>query len=221
MTSSRHNGGAATPAGGTAYHGTILASIVELREAQLSLARPVGDEPLAAALRSLEAGGPNGAELRTIGLLGNHTGHRAKTLAFIDQYIRINDDTIKLLPFQAHTTYVVSGSTLKGRSKKSKAGYHGPDLATVDKLKAGGASNVAWNIEAGVERILRALGDYTNRASHSTGVGWIRLGRGWLHRDERPRGRAGVRFSGASRRGCGLGIILERKLIVRLEGISP
>lgn len=46
------------------YNGAIMASIAELREAQLPLARLLGDESLHASLRNLDAGGPNNAKLK-------------------------------------------------------------------------------------------------------------------------------------------------------------
>lgn len=99
------------------YSGVVLASIVEMRKAQVPLARIMGDRPLIASLRSLEAGGPNTSDLKAIGAFGKKSGTGAKTSALIDREAPVNDTTIKLLPIQTN-----SGWTLAFGSKKSQAG---------------------------------------------------------------------------------------------------
>lgn len=59
-----------------------MSSIVEMQEAQHSLAPAMGDGSLVASLRSLEVGGQSGAEFRTIRALGKHSGIRAKDQCF-------------------------------------------------------------------------------------------------------------------------------------------
>lgn len=107
-----------------------------MREAQLALARLMGDESLIVSLRSLVVGVPNRAELQTIAILGEHSEIEAKTSACIRQAARINDATRKLLPFQVHAAYVVPDSTLKIRSKQTSAGYLGTVLATCNRGEA-------------------------------------------------------------------------------------
>lgn len=119
--SSRYNGWEATPAEGVeTYIGTMLESIVELCEVQLSVRRPMGDALLFGPIRSLGAGCPNPAQLRFIAVLGNHSGIRAKSSAVAGREARLNEATIKSLPFQVHATYDLSHSTLKLRSKNNE-----------------------------------------------------------------------------------------------------
>lgn len=98
-----------------------------------------------------------------MGALGKHQGIGPTVNACIDQEARVNDATNKVLPLQVRTAYVVSVSTLKFPANNTKAEYQGPELATIQKLKAVGVSKAARHIEAGAEikNIVRAVSDYT------------------------------------------------------------
>lgn len=75
---------------------------------------------------------------------------------------------------QIHTTTVVSDSALSFRPKKTNEGYHGPELTTMEKVKAVGIKRVTWNIEAGAEikNITRAAGEYTQTEQHLESGFW-------------------------------------------------
>lgn len=80
---------------------------------------------LLASLRIPEAGGQNRTELWTIGALGKHPGNwrGGGVLSWI-----------KALPCPGpkRLRIFVSDPTLEFRTEKTKAGYHGAELATVD-----------------------------------------------------------------------------------------
>lgn len=203
------------PAGGTKKdHASILASIVEMGEAQLPLVRIMGGEPVMASSRGLKpGGGENCAVLSSSGPTGKHSGFGAKTGAFLDHEAQGNDGTIKVLPFQGHTAYIASDSDLTIRPKKTKAGYHGPWLAAVEQPMPAGASKVTWNIEAGAEvkNIARTAGEYRQIELH------IRQALGGSGSDD-VGCIVAVRFQRANRRGCDLGDLLERRRCVRQQG---
>lgn len=134
-----HSKRAATPAEGTEQHnGAILTFVVEMQQAQLSLARLVGDECLIAPPRSLDAAGPKSAELRTLGALGKHSGIGAKPAL---------SSAKKRAPTMPRSSFV---------SEDVEGGkYQGQELATVEKLKALGApyATFCW-----FTQVLRPLG---------------------------------------------------------------
>lgn len=128
------------------YNVAILASIVELRGSYIGafVGASMGDELLLASLR-LGAGGPGSTELNTVAVVGKHLGVGGKTRALIDQEARINDAATKLRHFQVHTAHVLTDLALKFRLKNTKAMYPRPELTTVEKLKAAGATPMqAW-----------------------------------------------------------------------------
>lgn len=70
---------------------------------------------------------------------------------------------VKLLPFQGHTASAVSDSVLMLRPKNTTAGYHVPELTTMDELNAIGVNKVTQHIGAGTEikSITLSAGDCT------------------------------------------------------------
>lgn len=128
-----------------------MASIVEMRQAQIALARAMGDDSLLAFLRRLQAGGREGAEFNTIRIRGRGKGIGAKASALIGREPHLNDATANMLPFKPTTVYTASDSMLKLRKTKAKDGNHGPEIATIEKLKALDRRHIEWNITPGVE----------------------------------------------------------------------
>lgn len=117
-----------------------------MREARLSSAWLRGDKASLASLRCIDAGGPNSAELKSIAILGKHSGVGAMASATIAKDDWINGTTVKLLPLQVRTAYVVSDSTLKLKPR-----YHGPEITTMEKLMAAGVDKVSQHNETGAE----------------------------------------------------------------------
>lgn len=99
-------------------------------KAQISLGRAIGDESLVTSLGSLETGGCESSELKTIGVLGKEAGTRAKASLHIETEHHLNDAKITAVPVRPAKLYVVSDFTLKLRRTKSRAGYQGPELAS-------------------------------------------------------------------------------------------
>lgn len=62
---------------------------------------------------------------------------------------RINDVTIKIVPIQPDTVYIVSGSTLWLNSKQKRDETHEPEIASAERLKPYGVEGVSWHTEAG------------------------------------------------------------------------
>lgn len=115
-SSSQRLGRQVAPAGSTCqYHGEILASIVEIGEAQIASARAMGGDSLLASLRSREAGGHEHAELNTIRILGRGKGTGATASALLERAPHFNDHfndaTVSVLPFKPAKVYIASDST--------------------------------------------------------------------------------------------------------------
>lgn len=101
--------------------------------------------------------------------------------------------------FQVREAYVASDSTLKLKSQKTKVGYRGPELATMDKLKAAGGRcrQGLMACRGGCRKPPphpRSHRLYTGGARTPTGHGRLELRARRLQRDERSRSRAAIRF---------------------------
>lgn len=78
----------------------MLTSVVETREAQISLAQAMRDEPLIASLRSIAAQDCDTAELMTIGPLGKDAGIGVRTISLMESEPHLNDATMHIAPSQ-------------------------------------------------------------------------------------------------------------------------
>lgn len=76
--------------------GAILASIVEMREAQAALARIEGGAALLASLRTADIGGPDNPERDTLSSLGKDVGISVKASNLVGRDRRMNDAAIKM-----------------------------------------------------------------------------------------------------------------------------
>lgn len=95
-SSSQSFGPEATPASKSVrYPSEILNSIVEMREGQI------------ASLRSLETGGCESAELKTIGILGKDAGIGVRTSSLFESEPHLNDAAVNAVPIRPKTVYVV------------------------------------------------------------------------------------------------------------------
>lgn len=91
---------------------------VDMREAQIPLAHVMGDEPLFASLRSLEAGRRDSAELKKLGILGNDPGIGVRSSTRIESELHLNDATMNIIPIRPKK---VSGAKKQSRGPGGRA----------------------------------------------------------------------------------------------------